>query len=68
MGLRSDQVKTGENKYPNQVYKMPVQTGFFDHQVMATFFKFIQQGHNQHNNIDDGQSILYCCVFYAPET
>ena len=47
------QVKTSKHKYPNQVYKMPVQTGLFNHQVMAPPFKYTPPGHDQHNNIDD---------------
>ena len=48
-----NQVKTGEYEYPYQVYKVPVQTSFFDHQVMSALLKFIHKGHDQHNNIDD---------------
>jgi hypothetical protein len=32
-----DQIKQGEYKYPNQVYKVPVETNFFNHLVMSSF-------------------------------
>src|SRR5215211_644418 len=36
-----DKIKTQEYEYPDKVYKVPVQTSFFNHQVMATSFKNI---------------------------
>ena len=32
---------------------MPVQTGFFDHQVMTRSFKITAPGFNQHDDIND---------------
>ena len=35
---RLDQIKEREDKYPNQVYKVPVQPYFFDHFIMTSSF------------------------------
>ena len=48
-----DQVETQEYKYPNQVYKVPVQTGLFDHFIMPALFKMPQFGFHVHYYIDD---------------
>jgi hypothetical protein len=50
--IKSDQVKTGEYEYPYQIYEVPIQSNFLNHQVMTSFFKHIIKGHNQNNDID----------------
>ena len=43
----SDEVKEGEYKHPDQVYKVPVQTNFFNHLIMAALFKRTVGGRNK---------------------
>ena len=47
------QIKTKEYKYPYKVYKVPVQSRFFDHQVMSSLMENILLSHDQHYDIDD---------------
>src|SRR6185295_5096758 len=47
-----EQVKTRKYKYPNQVNEVPVQTCFFNHQVMASSVKRAIPGHDEHDNVD----------------
>ncbi len=47
-----EQVEAGEHEYPNQVNEVPVQTGFFDHQVMASSVEYAFPGHDEHNDVD----------------
>jgi hypothetical protein len=47
------QVKAKEYKYPNQVNKVPVQSGFFNHEVMSPFLEHIFLCHYQHDRIDN---------------
>src|SRR6185369_7947536 len=46
-----NKIKTKEYKYPNQVYKVPVQTGFLDHQVMTSSVKYTFPSHDQHYDV-----------------
>jgi hypothetical protein len=48
-----EQVEAGEYEYPNQVYKVPVQTSFLDHQVVASAVEYSPVGHDKHNDIDN---------------
>ena len=51
ISLYLNKIKTKKYKYPNKVHKVPVQTSFFNHQVMTTFVKYPLHCHNQHNDI-----------------
>ena len=46
-----EQVKTSEYEYPYQVNEVPVQTGFFDHQVVASSVEHTFVGHDEHDNV-----------------
>src|SRR3954465_9022716 len=47
-----NKIETGKYKYPNKIHKMPIQTGFLNHKIMAPLFKFIFQCHNKHDDIN----------------
>src|SRR3982750_1593625 len=47
-----NKIKAKEYKYPNQVYKVPVQSSLLHHQVVAASFKNISLCHQQHYNIN----------------
>src|SRR5215510_7285256 len=42
-----------EYKYPDQIHKMPIQTCFFDHQIMSFAVEYTVGRHGQHYYIDD---------------
>ena len=46
-----EQVKTSEYEYPYQVNEVPVQTSFFDHQVVASSVEHTFPGHDEHNDV-----------------
>jgi hypothetical protein len=45
-------IEEKEYKYPYQVYKVPVQAHFLNHQVMTPAFKHPSPGHQCNNDID----------------
>ena len=47
-----EQVEAGEHEYPNQINKVPVQTSFFDHQVVASSVEHTLPGHDEHDDVD----------------
>ena len=47
-----EQIEAGEYEYPNQIYKVPVQTGLFDHEISAPPFEYSPEVHDQHDHID----------------
>src|SRR5215213_1031111 len=47
-----DKIKAKEYKYPNKVHKVPVQSCFFNHQVMPAPVKRAVHGHNEHDHVD----------------
>jgi len=46
------QIKAKEHKYPNEVYKVPVETCFFYHFIMAALIKMAEFGFEVHHDID----------------
>ena len=51
--VRLYQIKAKEYKYPNQVYKVPVQSCFFDHFIMASLVKMTKLCFSQHYQVND---------------
>ena len=47
------QVKESENKYPNQIHKVPVQTNFFHHFVTSPAFISSQNHVKEYDDIDE---------------
>ena len=52
-GRKLDEVEKGEDKDPNQINKVPVQTDFFDGFVGTPSIKNSGHGHDRHDNIDN---------------
>ena len=53
ISLKLDKIKTKEYKYPYEVYKVPVQTGLFDHFIMPALLKMSKFCFQIHHNIND---------------
>jgi hypothetical protein len=51
--LRLYKVKEQEYKHPNQVYKVPVQSYFFNHEVMSSALKHTNRCHDEGNEVDN---------------
>jgi len=49
----SDEVEEGEYKDPNEVDKVPVQSGFLHHLVVAAALKHPVQRHQENDDVDD---------------
>jgi hypothetical protein len=48
----SNEVEEGEYKDPNEVDKVPIQSSFFHHLVMATTLKHPVEGHEENDDVD----------------
>ena len=47
------QVEEGKHKYPNQVYKVPIQSYFFHHFIMSSTLIGAQNNIKKYNDIDN---------------
>ena len=48
-----NQVETQEHKYPNEIYKVPVKTNFFNHFIVTATLVNAVRCIYQHQNIED---------------
>lgn len=48
-----NQIEKGENKYPDQIYKMPIKPYFFDHFIMTSSFISAQDNIKENNDINN---------------
>ena len=53
MAVRSDEVIESENENPNEVYKVPVEAGFFNHFVVSALFIGSADGVDPDYHVDD---------------
>ena len=53
IAVRSDEVIESENENPNEVYKVPVKAGFFNHFVVSALFIGSADRVDPNDNIDD---------------
>ena len=52
IGAKLYQVKEGEYKYPYKIYKVPVQTNFFNHLVVFSLFVGVQKHIEKYDHIE----------------